>query len=189
MKSFIFPFGGCLVAVHSLSLSLFAITASETAKSVNSQRGLTSTPPCLCARLTYSRRSALGRSVPFGYIPTFRPCSVSTGWQLVSVASAPAGNIITKRKGEKDHLNSELGTSSELRVKYCGYKLPLLKAFLVTSFIGGATHWCVCLPLWVMLPRLWRSTINKFNQSFFCIVLFVCSSLYTVFVKSNASCF
>lgn len=165
MKSFIF-FWWLLSSSSQFILLLICHYRTRNSKSVNSQRGLTSTPPCFCACLTYSRRSTLGGSVPFGYIPTFRPCSVSTGWQLVSVASAPAGNITTKKKGETDHLNSELSTSSELRVKYCRYKLLLLKAFLVTSFIDGATHWCVCLPVWVMLPCLWRSAVNKFNQNF-----------------------
>lgn len=71
--------------------------------SLNSRRGLTATPPCFCALLTYSRRSGHWGSFPFGNIPTFRPCSVSTSWQLVSVASAPAGNIISER-GEKKHI-------------------------------------------------------------------------------------
>lgn len=49
-------------------------------------------------------------SFPFGNNPTFRPCSVSTSWQLVSVASAPAGNITSEKRG-KNYLNAELSTS------------------------------------------------------------------------------
>lgn len=92
----------CLLAVHSLSFSLFA-TASPKKQKFSLRFDCNSSDPpstLLCLHDIQLWVDSWGE-FSLGNIPTFRPCSVSTGWQLVSVASAPARNIIT-RKEEKN---------------------------------------------------------------------------------------
>lgn len=86
---------GCWAAVHSLFLSLFATTSPVTAKA--EILGGSHSSMLLCLHDIQSWVDSWG-SFPFGNTPIFRPCSVSTGWQLVSVASAPAGNITKEKK-------------------------------------------------------------------------------------------